>query len=80
VHDRMPVVLPADAWRTWLDRGVPAEQALAVLADLPSGRFVPRPVQPAVGNVRNDSPALLAPPEPADLVGVVDPVTGELFA
>jgi hypothetical protein len=30
--------------------------------------------------VRNDSPALLAPPEPADLVGVVDPVTGELFA
>ncbi|WP_336923259.1 SOS response-associated peptidase [Aquipuribacter sp. SD81] len=79
VHDRMPVVLPTQAWGRWLDRGVPAADALGLLEDLPVGRFVPRPVQPAVGNVRNDSPALLERPADADLVGVVDPVTGELF-
>ncbi|MFC5380580.1 SOS response-associated peptidase [Aquipuribacter nitratireducens] len=80
VHDRMPVVLPAEHWRRWLDRDVPGPEALALLADLPTGRVVPRPVQPAVGNVRNDSPALLAPPAAEELVGVVDPTTGELFA
>jgi putative SOS response-associated peptidase YedK len=79
VHDRMPVVLPAEHWRTWLDRDVPGPEALGLLAHLPTGRVVPRPVQPAVGNVRNDSPALLDAPAEADLRGVVDPVTGQLF-
>ena len=79
VHDRMPVVLPPEHWQAWLSRDVPAEQALALVAALPEGRFDAVPVQTAVGNVRNDSPALLARPDEADLAGVVDPMTGQLF-
>ena len=79
VHDRMPVVLPPERWSAWVSRDVAAPEALAVVATLPQGRFAAVPVQPAVGNVRNDSPALLARPADADLVGVVDPSTGALF-
>lgn len=79
VHDRMPVVLPAEHWATWLDREVPAGTALDLLGHLPPDRFSAVPVSAAVGNVRNDSPALLARPDDADLVGVLDPGTGELF-
>lgn len=79
VHDRMPVVLDPDVWAAWVSRDVPGPEALDLLAHLPEGRFAAVPVQAAVGNVRNDSPALLARPDDADLVGVVDPATGQLF-
>lgn len=79
VHDRMPVVLPAEQWAAWVSRQVPAEEALAMVGALPEGRFAAVPVQAAVGNVRNDSPALLERPAEADLAGVVDPMTGQLF-
>ncbi|MGJ7441991.1 SOS response-associated peptidase [Aquipuribacter sp. MA13-6] len=79
VHDRMPVVLPAGHWAAWVDRDVSAVDALALAAEVPEGRFAAVPVQTAVGNVRNDSPALMARPEDSDLVGVVDPMTGQLF-
>lgn len=79
VHDRMPVVLPADRWAAWVDREVAAADALDGLGTLPPGRFAAVPVSAAVGNVRNDSAALQARPDDADLVGVVDPVTGQLF-
>lgn len=80
VHDRMPVVLPPEHWAQWLDREVPGPDALELLETLPQGRFVADPVSTAVGNVRNDSPALLARPDDTELVGVVDPATGQLFA
>lgn len=65
IHDRMPVILPPEAWDTWLDREqqdldllgrllVPADPALTVL----------RPISTAVNNVRNDGP---------DLTEAVDP-------
>lgn len=79
VHDRMPVVLDPEHWAAWVSRDVPGPDALALLEDLPQGRFAAVPVQAAVGNVRNDSPALLARPDDADLAGVVDPATGQLF-
>lgn len=79
VHDRMPVVLPAADWAAWVDRDVAGPDALALVAALPEGRFRADPVQAAVGNVRNDSPALVARPADEDLVGVVDPMTGQLF-
>jgi putative SOS response-associated peptidase YedK len=79
VHDRMPVVLPAADWAAWVDREVAGPDALALVAALPEGRFRADPVQAAVGNVRNDSPALLGRPADEDLVGVVDPMTGQLF-
>jgi putative SOS response-associated peptidase YedK len=69
VHDRMPLVLPGDRWASWL--GGPADPA--VLLAVPPAEFLEglelRPVGPAVGDVRNDGPDLVARlpgvPEPA---------------
>ena len=62
IHDRMPVVLPASAWDTWLD------PALEDIGEL-QGLLVPMagddleayPVETLVNNVRNDGPALIVP-------------------
>jgi putative SOS response-associated peptidase YedK len=67
LHDRMPVVVPDEAWSRWLDPGLedPAEL---------NGFFEPSdevglriwPVSQLVNNVRNDGPELFEPitPEP----------------
>ncbi len=80
VHDRMPVVLPAERWRAWLDPETPKEDALGLATGLPGGRFTAVPVGTAVGNVRNDDPSLRDPAPVATLAGVVNPATGELYA
>ncbi|MFP5255598.1 MAG: SOS response-associated peptidase [Acidimicrobiia bacterium] len=65
IHDRMPVILPASAWDTWLDRDnddldllgkllVPADPALTVM----------HPVSTQVNNVRNKGPELVAEIDP----------------
>lgn len=58
VHDRMPLLLPADSWTEWLT----APPGPALLRP-PSERWLAgleiRPVGPAVGNVRNDGPGLI---------------------
>ena len=62
VHDRMPVTVSSDAASEWLSGpdDQAAELVRLVLAD--SQSLAPAleiyPVSPAVGNVRNDSPAL----------------------
>lgn len=63
VHDRMPLVLPPRRWQQWL-----TGDAAALLRPPPApvlAGIEVRPVGPAVGNVRNDGP---------DLVARVDPV------
>ena len=59
IHDRMPVILPPDAWDTWLDR---EEQDLDLLGKLlvpaPSHLTTMRPISTQVNNVRNDGPEL----------------------
>ena len=66
IHDRMPVILPPEAWDTWLYREqqdldllgrllVPADPALTVL----------RPISTDVNNVRNDGPDLTEEVDPA---------------
>jgi putative SOS response-associated peptidase YedK len=66
VHDRMPLVLPPDRWAAWLD---PAQADPGALLDPPAADLVARlelrPVGPAVGNVTNDGPELIAPVRPA---------------
>ena len=67
IHDRMPLVLPPDRWADWLD---PARDDVAELAqptppDLVAGLEL-RPVGPAVSNVRNNGPQLLARAESVD--------------
>ncbi len=66
VHDRMPVILPPEAWDRWLD---PTFHDMAVLSEL----FVPAPaslvdlhaVSPAVNNVRNRTSELIEPVQSA---------------
>jgi putative SOS response-associated peptidase YedK len=66
VHDRMPLLLPRPRWASWLG---PVDDPAGLLAPPDPGWLAGlevRPVGPAVGNVRNDGPALTAPvPRPA---------------
>ncbi len=80
LHDRMPLALPREHWDRWLDPEVrdPDEvRALLVPGDV--GRFTLTPVSTLVNDVRNEGPELVEPLAVEDLVGVVDPVTGEVY-
>ncbi len=62
VHDRMPVILTEDSWTRWLDpTPLSAQEAAILLEPAPDGLLELWPVDPAVGNVRKNSPDLLAP-------------------
>lgn len=66
IHDRMPVVVPASAWATWLDPEPRDPGELRTLLQ-PSDHIAlaAYPVSILVNNVRNDGAALLKPlPEP----------------
>jgi putative SOS response-associated peptidase YedK len=71
IHERMPLVLPPDRWASWLD---PAREDVEELAAPTPPEVVEalelRPVSPAVNNVKNNGPELLARAEsisaPAD--------------
>lgn len=59
VHERMPLVLPPDRWEEWLTGPADPSRLLAPAERLLSGIEI-RPVGPAVGDVRNDGPELIA--------------------
>lgn len=62
VHPRMPVILPAAAWPAWLGEEAATPQALkALLVPYPCEPMTTWAVDRKVGNVKNDSPDLLAP-------------------
>ena len=67
IHDRMPVVLPEDAWEEWLD---PENHDTASLLDLlvpaPSEDFVAYPISKLVNKPENQGPELLEPIDPDD--------------
>ncbi|HVM26634.1 MAG TPA: SOS response-associated peptidase [Mycobacteriales bacterium] len=64
IHDRTPLLVPREHWRRWLDPEVehPGED---LLVPGTPGVLDAWPVGPAVGNVRNDGPELVAPVEAA---------------
>ena len=65
VHDRMPVMLPPDAWDTWLDRDNRDLKALQdLLVPAPSGLIRMHPVSTEVNNVRNNGPHLVDEAKP----------------
>lgn len=71
IHDRMPMVVPADAWRGWLDTGsVDGRAACGLLRPAGDDDLIAHPVSQEVGNVRNNGPYLVEPvqlgSEPAD--------------
>lgn len=61
-HDRMPIMVPPDAWDTWLD---PAVDDLELLTELfvpaPSELLEIYPVSTEVNNARNQGSQLMAP-------------------
>jgi putative SOS response-associated peptidase YedK len=78
IHDRQPLVLEPEEWHTWLDPGTGAADVLGLLEQRPPGRFTAYPVSSAVSSNRSNGAHLLDPLPPEELVGVVDPVTGEV--
>lgn len=59
LHERMPVVLDAEAYEDWL-AGSP-EEALSLIGPAPDDFFEFRPASPKVNAVRNDDSSLLDP-------------------
>ncbi|MFF5987804.1 SOS response-associated peptidase [Prauserella flavalba] len=79
IHDRMPLVMPRDRWRDWLD---PDRTDASSLLEPPSLEWADslelRPVSTKVNSVRNNGPGLLerVETEPANLD---ESGTGALF-
>ncbi len=60
IHNRMPVVVPFDAWDRWLDPALPDPAKLqGLLVPAPDEDLEAYPVSRAVNNVRNDGPELI---------------------
>lgn len=62
IHDRMPVILRDNEADAWIDPVVEEPKMLAtLLRAFPAGLMTCYAVGPAVGNVRNNSPACVVP-------------------
>jgi putative SOS response-associated peptidase YedK len=63
IHDRMPVVLPPDAWALWLDRTVQdAARVLPLLVPAAADDMLAAPVSSWVNDPKHDDAQCLAPP------------------
>ncbi len=80
IHSRQPVVLDPPDWQGWLDPTLTDAGHVADLLTPPEpGRFQAWPVSTAVNAARNTGPDLIRPVPSDQLVGVVDPQTGEVL-
>ncbi len=80
IHDRQPVVLDPEQWQDWLDPEVTEpDHVEALLAPPAQGRFAAWPVSTAVNSASNNDSDLLRPVATSELIGVVDPATGEVI-
>src|SRR5512139_2133102 len=62
IHDRMPLIVPQQAYAEWLDpRNDDAERLDRLLGAEGAGELIARPVSRAVSNARNEGAALIAP-------------------
>ncbi|MDQ0355940.1 putative SOS response-associated peptidase YedK [Rhodoplanes tepidamans] len=76
IHDRMPLILPPEAFDPWLDPATEAATATALIAPAPDDLLEAWEVSTAVNRTANDSPDLLAPVEtaaPAEAPAAVPP-------
>jgi len=73
LHDRMPVVLSVDEYRTWLDRTTTDPTGLKKLFQpYPADLMEMWPVSPMVNSVKNDGPELVVPVVAVDGTSVFD--------
>jgi putative SOS response-associated peptidase YedK len=67
IHDRMPVILPEEAWDAWLDpKNIDVDQLTELLVPYPAELLEAYPVDTLVNSVQNDGPDLIAPLEGHD--------------
>lgn len=59
VHDRMPVIVPAESYETWLDPATPVDTALTMLVPFQADRMSARRVSTRLNNSRNQGADLL---------------------
>jgi len=79
IHPRQPVVLDEDRWDAWLDPDLHDPHHIETLLRAPAaGRFAAWPVSAAVNTVANNDPTLIEALPADQLVGVLDPDTGEV--
>jgi len=80
IHDRQPLVLERADWDDWLDpTATDLARVKAHLEFSAPERFDAYPVSMAVSSSRNNGAQLLVPLARSDLLGVVDPTTGEII-
>ena len=80
IHDRQPLVLEREQWEHWLDPDETDPEVVRTFLEFTApGRFEAHPVGRGVGATRNNGPGLLDPAPASELVGVVDPMTGEVI-
>jgi putative SOS response-associated peptidase YedK len=62
IHDRMPVILPSDAYAQWIDPAVRAPDSLqALIKPYPAGEMAAYPVSTLVNSPQNDRPECVVP-------------------
>jgi putative SOS response-associated peptidase YedK len=61
VHERMPLILPPEAWGRWLDPSAKVADLLPLLKTPPADGMEAVAVGPAVNKVANDGPECLTP-------------------
>jgi putative SOS response-associated peptidase YedK len=62
LHDRMPVILPPEAWSVWLgEEPADTDRLKALPAPYPADGLTMWPVDKRVGNVKNNDPSLIGP-------------------
>ena len=67
IHDRMPVILPPEAYSPWLDPTVEPAELQPWLAPPPDDALTVHPVGALVNSPRNDDPRCIARTAPADV-------------
>jgi putative SOS response-associated peptidase YedK len=76
VHDRMPVVLPPEAWGDWLSEGpLPGDLLDDLLLPPPDDALIAYRVAPLVNDVRLNGPELVEP-DAGDEAGIADRTEG----
>lgn len=60
IHDRMPVILPAEDESRWIGQNS-EEDLLKLLKPYPAGKMITYPVSTLVNSPKNDSPEILKP-------------------
>ena len=74
IHDRMPVILPPEAYGAWLETARGHELALErLLRPFPEAELEARAVSAAVNSVANDGPQCQAPAPPRPAQGLLFP-------